>query len=51
MALSSVQFDDLLVKKKKIQYNIPVSRKAVNSMAFESNTYSGICKYKDIDYG
>lgn len=50
MALSSVQFDDLLVKKKKIQYNIPVSRKAVNSMAFESNTYSGICKYKDIDF-
>ena len=50
MALSSVQFDELLVKKKKIQYNIPVSRKAVNSMAVESNTYSGICKYKDIDF-
>ena len=42
--------DNPLVKKEKIQYNIPVPRKAVNPVAFESSTYSGICKYKDIDF-
>ena len=44
------QLDDVLVKREKTQYNIFEPRKAVNSMAFESNTYSGTCEYKNIDF-
>ena len=44
------QLDDVLVKRGKTQYNISEPRKAVNSMAFESNTYSGTCEYKNIDF-
>lgn len=39
-----------LVKQLIIKYNISILAEVVNSMAFESHTYSGVCTYRDIDF-
>lgn len=39
-----------LVKTEKVQYNSPILKEVVKVMTFEGSTYSGSCRYKDIDF-